>query len=242
MDSTRQALILVAGEGRRLLPFTETNPKCLAEINGITILENALKGYSKAGVERTWIVVGHHADVVKTRIGESYCGMRIEYVENREYAATNSMYSLYLGLLGIEGPLWVLEGDVFFEHSILDLPRTAEISWFVDSSRRDLDGAYINAVGGGRAASLEIIRDLSKLKDNYSKSVGMLHLGSEGTRMFHSWLSKGVDEDKKNLYYDLIVRDHFDEAVIEVVDVKGRNWFEVDTMDDLENARKLFGG
>lgn len=238
--NTRYAIILAAGEGRRLRPFTDRMPKCMAEVCGRSILENALNLFADNGVQVTRIVVGHLAGVIRDRIGVSYRGMRIEYVENVEFANTNSMYSLYLGLQNVQEPAWLLEGDVFFEPGILALPVEKDISWFVDAFRKDLDGAYIRFDENKRALSLDIIRDLSLISGALGKSIGLLHLNDSGVVHFKRWLEHGVAEGQKNLYYDLVVGPHFAETHVEVVDVGGLKWFEIDTNTDLENARKLF--
>ncbi len=237
---TRYAIILGAGEGSRLKPLTENIPKCMVEVCGRSILRNALSLFAEKGVETTRIVVGHLASVLREHFGSSFKAMKIEYIENVEYSSTNSMYSLYLGLQGIQESTWLLEGDVFFEPSILEKPVKHDISWFVDTFRKDLDGAYLKYDDQGRAVSLDIIRDLKLLKNQSGKSIGLLHLDSNGVEYFKRWLEQGVADGRKNLYYDLIVGPHFSEAYIEIIDVGGLKWFEIDNLSDLENAQVLF--
>lgn len=235
------AVILAAGEGKRLMPFTETNPKCCVEVGGRTILENALQAVSRVGCNKAILVTGHLENRVRETIGDTYNGLSIHYVNNPIYKVTNSMYSLFLGLEGIEESVWTIEGDVFFDSSVLQFSSMAEVSWVTDSAARHLDGAFLTAGSDGKALSLDIVRDLSKLTKNQYKSVGILRLTSQGTSLVRRWLQKGVDEGKEGLYYDLILKDYMGDGVIHVVDVAGRKWFEIDNMDDLEKARVLFG-
>lgn len=240
MEPIKNAVILVAGEGKRLRPFTENNPKCFASILGRTILENALQAFAKAGCKEITIVIGHMAEKVKATITDRYAGMAIRYVHNKDYASTNSMFSLSMGLEGLSDATWVLEGDVFFDPGILRLPARPDISWFVDSSCRHLDGAYVEEAGDQRACSLNIIRDLALLKKNQYKSIGLLKLSGEGRRLLCGWLQDGIRAGRQNQYYDLILGDHMGDAEVHVVDVAGHKWFEVDTNEDLENAKRLF--
>ena len=237
---TSHAIILVAGEGKRLLPFTNTNPKCFVEVKGVTILENALDLLSKNNIQTVRIVIGHLKNIVRDKIGLNYKGMNIEYITNDNFHSTNSMYSLYLGLDDVVEPTWVLEGDVFFEEKILKMPIKSNFSWFVDSSMRELDGAYIKSDKGGRAISLQIIKNGNKLEDDLSKSIGILHLCIDGVLKLKDWLSAGVQARQTNLYYDLIVDEHLMEIFVELIDVSGAKWFEIDTNDDLEKAKRLF--
>ena len=238
--TTRNAIILAAGEGKRLRPLTETAPKCMVKVCGVSILENALNNFADKGVENVRVVIGHLASVVREQIGFIYKGMKIKFIENVDFAITNSMYSLYLGLTDLHEATWILEGDVFFEPAVLTKTVRHEISWFVDALRKDLDGAYISFNDEHRATSLDIIRDLKLLTGQRGKSIGLLHLDARGTAHFKKWLEQGVSTGQKNLYYDLIVGPHFCEAAVEIVDVGGLKWFEIDNLDDLENANKLF--
>lgn len=237
---TRRAVILAAGEGKRLRPLTDRIPKCLVEVAGRSILENALRLLARGGVATTRIVVGHLASVVRERIGTSFDGMAIDYVENPAYAATNSMYSLHLGLDRISEATWVLEGDVYFGSGILDLPTTRPISWFVDAARKDLDGAYVRFDDTGRASALEIVRDLTRLSGQCGKSIGLLQLQPSGVAQVKRWLADGVAAGQANLYYDLIFGMRFPDADVGIVDVGGKKWFEIDNQSDLESATRMF--
>lgn len=236
---TLHAVILAAGEGKRLLPFTLTQPKSLAEVGGTTILENAISQFAEHGVKKVSIVIGHLADTIVQRIGKRMCGMEINYIVNSDYACTNSMYSLLLALKKSEGPLWLLEGDVFFEGGILNYSPRGDFAWYADSSTRHLDGAYLKG-DDGRVFSLEIIRDLKLLVPGHHKSIGLLHLSPLGVSTMRCWLEQGASEEKSNLYYDLIVAEHLGDFPIGLVDVAGLNWFEIDTNEDLKAARAMF--
>jgi len=234
------AVILVAGEGKRLRPFTNTNPKCFASVNGKRILDNALESFAAHGCREVRIVTGHLAGLVRDTITENFAGMTIRYINNPDYATTNSMFSLAMGLEGLDSGTWVLEGDVFFAPSILKLYPPPDIAWFVDSATRQLDGAYVEANRQNRALSLRIIRDLKLLQPNQHKSIGMLCLTHSGVRQLQNWLQHGIATGRQNDYYDLILGDHMHDAAIQIVDVAGHRWFEIDNYADLESAAKVF--
>jgi L-glutamine-phosphate cytidylyltransferase len=238
--NTKNAILLAAGSGTRLLPLTQDLPKSLLEVNGKSILENAFTHLAASGVERTRIVIGHQGHVIRDRFADSFLNMRLEYVENPIYRSTNSMYSLHLGLQGIAGPTWILEGDVVFAGEILQLPRHAAISWFVDSQALQMDGAFLQADPRGMVTSLRIIRPPQKAKPGDFKSIGILHLSAATIPIVQEWLSLGLQKQQSNLYYDLIFSDHLQEKLISVADVQGFRWFEIDTAADLREAQELF--
>lgn len=242
MSTPKHAIMLVAGEGKRLLPFTLQDPKCFARVGGTRILDNALRALQANGCERVTIVVGHHAERVRREITERFAGMSVRFVENADYAKTNSMFSLALGLEGVDEATWVLEGDIFLEPAVLAVDSAAEIGWLVDSSLRGLDGAFVEADESGVARDLSIVRDLRLLRPRQSKSVGILKLTARGAAELRAWLREGVAAGRQNVYYDLIIGDHLQTGNVSVVDVAGRKWFEIDSHADLEAATKLFAG
>jgi L-glutamine-phosphate cytidylyltransferase len=240
MDTPRHAVILVAGQGNRLRPFTLTNPKCFATVKNRRILENALDSLAEQGCQRVNLVIGHHADVIISSITTNYSGMQISYVVNEHYQTTNSMFSLALGLESVKESTWILEGDVFFEQPILNIKTQAEINWFVDSSCRLFDGAYIESDSQNKAVVLEIVKDTASLRQNQNKSVGILKVSYFGLEEIKYWLQEGIRQDRANDYYDLILADHMPEEFISICDVKGYKWYEIDNQEDLENANRLF--
>lgn len=236
---TDKAIILCAGEGKRLRPLTYNIPKCLAEVNEIPILINAIKIFSKKGIKEVILVVGHLSTVIKEKIGDNFEGVKIKYIENNIYKDTNSMYSLLLGLNEIKTSTWLLEGDVFLSQQILDLPCSGEISWFADSSTKEFDGAYLKSDNSLKINSLQIIRN-NESKENLYKSIGLVYLSKAGVEKAKAWLSDGVKNGRENQYYDLIFADKFNDIEFDLVDVCGKKWYEIDSMEDLNKAKELF--
>ncbi len=73
-----QVVVLVAGEGKRLLPLTNTIPKVLVDINGKSILERCLDSVSVIASEII-IIISYLGHKIKEKIGNSYKGVSIKY-------------------------------------------------------------------------------------------------------------------------------------------------------------------
>jgi len=119
-NTVLKAIILAAGSGKRLCPFTDHTPKCLAPVNGVPILVNALTHLRDSGIQETVIVVGYLKDKIYSAIGDSFSGMKISYVECDRYKSTNNIYSLWLAREHLTEDILLLESDVFFEPLLLD--------------------------------------------------------------------------------------------------------------------------
>jgi histidinol-phosphate/aromatic aminotransferase/cobyric acid decarboxylase-like protein/NDP-sugar pyrophosphorylase family protein len=118
--AVQKAIILAAGAGTRLTPFTDSMPKCLAPVNGVPILVNALTHLSDAGILEAVIVVGHQREQIYKLIGATFGRMTITYIESERYATTNNIYSLWLAREHLVEDVLLLEADVFFGRQLLD--------------------------------------------------------------------------------------------------------------------------
>jgi NDP-sugar pyrophosphorylase family protein len=80
-----KAIIFAAGKGTRLKPFTDTIPKALVEINGVTLLETTIKKLILFGFNEIIINVHHFADQVIEFLKEkNNFGIRIEISDERD--------------------------------------------------------------------------------------------------------------------------------------------------------------
>ena len=64
-----KALILAAGQGKRLMPLTASTPKALVKFNEVTLLENILNVISSFHIEEIGIVIGYKGETIKDLIG-----------------------------------------------------------------------------------------------------------------------------------------------------------------------------
>jgi choline kinase len=66
-----KALILSAGQGRRLLPYTAESPKCTIPVLGRSMIEWQIDALLSLGIERITVVVGYGADCVERLLKKS---------------------------------------------------------------------------------------------------------------------------------------------------------------------------
>ncbi len=91
-------MVLAAGAGRRLQPWTETVPKTLVPVDGDrTILDVSLANFARVGLTDVVVVVGYKAEAVRERQAalEEQHGVRLELVFNDKAEEWNNAYSLW---------------------------------------------------------------------------------------------------------------------------------------------------
>lgn len=82
-----QAIILAAGEGKRLRPLTEYVPKPMVAVGGQPILEYTLSILPKQ-IDEVILVVGYRGEQIRSYFGDSFGRLKIRYVEQKEPRGT----------------------------------------------------------------------------------------------------------------------------------------------------------
>lgn len=245
----RKAIILVAGMGTRLKPLTLQNHKCLTEVNGIPILENALSNLSAAGVSQAVLVVGYLKEQIRERIGDHYADMSIIYAENDIYDQTNTVYSLKKGLNVLKDydELLLLEGDVFFHKVILDdlisldVPDATVLEPYndmLDGTFAELDqkGYVVDWTHKSMRPEGYVISDKYKTVNIHKFSYAFIqdYLCPAINAIEKE---KGIKQPIENVM-QMIVRKNPD--LIKGLVLSGHKWFEIDDQNDLAIAEKIF--
>jgi len=106
-----KAIILAAGKGTRLGPYTKNLPKGLLPFQGQTLIEHQVELYRQCGVERIILVCGYREDQY------SIPGT-IKYI-NPRYDQTNMVESLMAAREELTGEVFISYGDIVFEEKIL---------------------------------------------------------------------------------------------------------------------------
>ena len=92
-------LILAAGRGTRLGLIGETIPKPLLTLpNGETLLGRLIRQMQVVGVHSITVVVGHMADKVVEHVDSMSSSASIDFVLAQDFATTNNVVSMLLGL------------------------------------------------------------------------------------------------------------------------------------------------
>lgn len=104
-----QAVILAAGEGKRLRPLTETTPKPMVRINGRPILEYTLSALPES-VNEAIIIVGYKGEQVVNHFGNTFGKLKLTFVTQKELKGTGDALKSTKDLLRDEHFL-VLVGD-----------------------------------------------------------------------------------------------------------------------------------
>lgn len=114
MERVEQAVILAAGEGQRLRPFTASKPKVMIPIANKPILQYVIEAVVKNGIRNIVVVVGYRKDQVIDYFGSGeQFDVEINYVEQRQQLGT--AHALKQVKEMVSGNFLTLSGDNLIE-------------------------------------------------------------------------------------------------------------------------------
>ena len=243
-----KAIILAAGIGDRLRPFTDTTPKCLAPVGGVPLLVNALTHLAAVGIREAVIVVGHHKEVIYERIGQTFEEMTVSYIEAADYDTTNNISSLWLARDHLVEDVLLLEADVFFERALLSrlLSQGDGDDNLAAVSRHKswMSGTVVSLDEEGRIHSLlnpDRIPNFSY--DDVFKTVNIYLLRKHFLeRYFVPHLEAFIRSGDVNQYYEVVLAAMSHQRMHHLIGVRcgDLKWYEIDDESDRQAAEYMF--
>ena len=103
-----QAIILAAGEGKRMRPLTLTRPKPLIEVAGKPIIEHVMD-VLPSEIDEIIIVTGYKGEMLREHIGDSYGGRPVRYVH--QWMPAGTAHALSIARPFINGKFMFLNAD-----------------------------------------------------------------------------------------------------------------------------------
>ncbi len=117
MSSFKQAVVLAAGEGRRIRPLTRYQPKPMIRVAGRPILEYPLDALAAFGVEEVAIVVGHAKTRIQNHFGDDYRGLDVTYLTQQSQLGSGHALQVADGYVDEE--FLVVNGDNVIDETMV---------------------------------------------------------------------------------------------------------------------------
>lgn len=238
-----KALIIAAGEGRRLKNLTKDEPKPLIQLLGLSLVERTILTTKQAGIDEFVIVIGRRGDRIKEKLGDGKrLGVEIDYVENKEWEKGNGISVLKAKELLNENFV-LLMSDHIFDHRILkeliDCNGKSSVVLVVDR-REPLPGDTKVLEKEGRIADIGKNIEESNCIDTgiFSCSSRIFSYIEEAVKEGKTELADGVKKAVGNEDAEI-----FDITQIESYTSKMRKeikpwWMDIDTKDDFKKAEQ----
>lgn len=239
-----KSIILAAGRGSRLLPLTETRPKCLLQVGERTVLDHQLDTLEAAGIEEVTVVTGFMSAKVEERVAARRGPMRVNTLFNPFFGVADNLASCWMARGAMDGDFLLINGDTLFSPDLLvavlaSPPQSVQVTidrkplYDEDDMKVTLDGSQLRAIGKRLPAA-----------ESHGESIGLLRFMGAGPRLFAEKLHEMMRTGDGVASWFLRAVDALAQhrPGVHTLSIEGHAWAELDTPDDYTLVRALFGG
>ncbi|MGV9315910.1 phosphocholine cytidylyltransferase family protein [Streptomyces sp. NPDC003691] len=238
-------LVLAAGAGRRLRPYTDTLPKALVPVDGErTVLDLTLANFAEIGLTEAAIVVGYRKEAVYERQAalEAAYGLKLTLVENDKAEEWNNAYSLWCARDVLKRGVILANGDtvhpVSVERTLLAARGEGKKIILALDTVKKLADEEMKVVAEDGAG----VRRITKLMDPAEATgeyIGVTLIEPEAAEELADALKATFERDP-DLYYE----DGYQELVnrgftVDTAPIGEVTWVEIDNHDDLAKGREI---
>jgi len=236
-------LILAAGAGRRLKPYTDTLPKALIPVaDDTSVMDVILNNFSKVGLKDVAVVVGYAAAEVEKRKAqmEERHGVNLELIFNDKAEIWNNAYSLWCARDLFSQPVILSNGDTVHPidvEQILLANRNDGITLAIDSVKKLAEEEMKVTVDC--AGNLARINKSLEPLDAFGEYIGVTMI-EPAAREALTLSLEAIWKSDTTLYYEDGYQEYVDRGgKIYLQPIGDLSWVEVDNHDDLERARTI---
>jgi len=246
-----KAIIIAGGSGERLRPLTNEIPKCMVKLYGKSFLEWQIDTFRNCNVTDITVVTGYNNHRVNFP--------DITYINNYEYETTNIYQGLYCAKEKLTEPTIISYGDIIFEKGILyklldysgDIGIAVDLNWekaYVGRTQHPPSEAENVLLNNNKI--VEIKKNIQK-KERFQRIgefIGLMKLSKKGSLIIKNTFEK-LSSHKvkfhnansiKEAYLTDLIQELIDKGIsVEPLFIDGK-WCEIDTIQDLERAKKIF--
>ena len=228
-----KGLIVAAGLGLRLRPYTDQGPKALLEVGGVPLIRRSIDILNSHGIGDVTVVVGYRHELIRELLGE-----RVSYAMSPEFATTNNMVSLALARRAMDGHRFLyLHCDLWYDPAIVGraLAHPGDICFLVEKKQCGDEEMKVKVENG---LVLEADKRLEPA-ETYGEWLGIIKFEPEGASAYFDAIERALSESK-TMYDCAVVRQMAaNGSRIERVDIGELPWVEIDFLDDLNLAKSL---
>jgi L-glutamine-phosphate cytidylyltransferase len=233
LEVDMQAILMAAGVGSRISNEIK-GPKNTLSIGDQSIIAHTVRMLGKNGCEAN-VVVGYE----KEYIFKALEGLPVNYIENPFYRVTNSIGSLWLAREVVKEAiekgedLICANADVYWEQSVLDklLASTGDTVMLGDVSRALVGDYFFKLDDKGHI--LDYGKTLAE-GDRHCEYVGIALIRNEILPRFYANMERLIWQENYDMWWEDILYRFCEVNPINVTDVDGLFWAEVDYFHDYE--------
>lgn len=238
-----RAIILSAGQGRRLFPVTRDLPKCLVPVDrDRSVLEVQLRLLAAQGVSEAVVMGGYGIDKVE-RFAAAHTipnlAVRVRY--NPFFDQADNLITAWLASRDFEGECILLNGDTLFDGEVarrllasppgpVTIVVNVKPGYDDDDMKVRIQGGLVRAIG----------KDLDA-EEASGEAIGMTLLRGAGAAAMREAFEQLVRRfGQQRAYYTTAIGELARRGMVRACSMEGLWWGEIDSLEDLEAVRKAY--
>lgn len=246
-----KAIVIAAGSGKRLGKNTERTPKYLLDVNGRTVLERQLEVFKKFDINKIIIITGPYK--------EKFSSAEFTFVEDVNYQNHDILGSLMAAKEHIKDEVLIVYSDIIFDDLILkqvvesdiDIGIAVDLDWEksyefrTEHTKTEAENVLLDE----NYNLLEIRKNIQHKDKIVGEFLGILKLSKEGSDIFVKKFEE-LEKTHKDSFHmaPSLEKAYLTDMIQELINSKIKvtpiiisgKWCEIDTMQDLERATKMF--
>ncbi len=230
-----RAIVLVAGVGWRLKPYTESTPKCLVELGGKTLLRRYLETFAALGIGEAVLVVGHLKERIMAEAARGPAEVEVRFVVNEQFTRGNIL-SLWQARDEFDDDILVMDGDVLFPREMLARLIASPDGNAIAVDERFQDTGEEQKVLCEDGWVVEVTKKIGGDPRVRGEAVGILRLSADAAEVLRGILEEFIGTGKDSLEYEDAFRELAAEVPIGVIETGDLPWIEIDFEQDLVRA------
>jgi choline kinase len=233
-----RAIILAAGKGNRLRPFTDHSHKCLLEFEGRTLIQRYLDDLASLGIERATMVIGHQKELVRDHVGEGRPGISIDYLVN-PLPHRGSVFTVAMASQHFDDDILMMDCDVLYHPELLRRIVRSENPncYLMDKGYTETGEECKVAALDGRVVANN--REINVPYNEIGEGLGFLKLCHESANRYAEILNDFMQNNNIDCEYEDPLEILIQEHVIGYEPVDDLAWTEIDFAEDIEKARNI---
>ncbi|MFQ4144452.1 phosphocholine cytidylyltransferase family protein [Chlorogloeopsis sp. ULAP02] len=224
-----QGVILAAGCGSRLASVLQGKPKCLAQLEGVSLIEYQLAVLRSFGINDVCVVLGYRADEIREVVGD-----RCHWIINNRYAETNSLYSLWLARNWVRDSFVLMNSDVLAHPQVYErlLETPGNVLAYDSWSGNEAEHMKV-AFNKGKLQQISKTLDIKKAQ---GESLGVLKFTKRAIKSLFKEAEASLAVGGANQWAPAAIQRLARKRTIAGIDVAGLPWVEIDFPQDLQYA------
>ncbi len=239
-----KAIILAAGVGSRLRPYTDDCPKGMVEVNGKPILEHQFETLKQAGVNEIIVVCGYLKDKIS-----SEC-VRLNKIENERWNTTNMVASLYCAKEWLIDDVIISYADIIYKQPVLEQLLKSSSDIIVSADKEflrywklrlanpldDVESFVVNDAGCISSIGQKV-KSLDQIEAQY---IGLMRFKGAGLNVLNDYLDRLNGTSGFDMMYmtDLLMT-MIEGGVCITPSYHQNDWVEIDSVEDRNLAEKI---